>query len=106
MAPTPPHVRTAPGNPWPSSISVLLFLAWGPRHGPHTPTCSDRPGKPVAVLYLRAPLSSVGASTWPPTPTCSDRPGKPVAVLYLRFERAQYTGAGSVPGGASCSTIR
>src|SRR6185369_12453254 len=46
----------------------LLYLAWGPRHGPHTPTCSDRPGKPVAVLYLRAPLSSVGASTWPPHP--------------------------------------
>jgi len=39
----------------------------GPDMAPHTPQRSERPGKPVALLYPGQR---------------SERPGKPVALLY------------------------
>src|SRR5947209_18612625 len=62
MAPTPPNARRAPAEPWRSSITRA---SWGPRHGPHTPQRSSRPGGAVALLDHAC---VVGAPTWPPPP--------------------------------------
>src|SRR5438445_6403276 len=62
MAPTPPNARRAPAEPWRPSITRA---SWGPRHGPHTPQRSSRPGGAVALLDHAC---VVGAPTWPPHP--------------------------------------
>src|SRR5438105_11024334 len=60
MAPNPPHVRSAPAEPW--RFSGVLNA--GPRDGPQPPTRSQRPGGAVALLWS----AQRRAPRWPPTP--------------------------------------
>jgi hypothetical protein len=46
-APKPPGARSAPGNPWRSSI---VRAVGGLERAPQAPRRSERPGKPVALL--------------------------------------------------------
>src|SRR5438552_18829681 len=55
--------RRSRGGP----LSRYSLFSWGPRHGPHTPTRSARPGEAVARLYL-ANRYFHGGPTWPPLP--------------------------------------
>src|SRR2546429_9992977 len=74
-------------------------LRWGPRHGPHTPQCSERPGEPVPLANLdggpdmapippmlgaargtrAAPPPRWGPRRGPPTPPRPRAPGGPLA---------------------------
>src|SRR5207249_3602659 len=72
--PNPPNVRSAPGNPWRSSINALL--SGGPEMAPKPPKRSERPGKPVALLDKRAPFW--GPRDGPPNPpNVRSAPGNP-----------------------------
>src|SRR6267143_6570867 len=66
MAPKPPSVRTAPGNP--SRSSVLL----GAPRWPPNPQRSDHPGKPGPVLCLVG-----GPEMAPKPPSVRTGPGNP-----------------------------
>src|SRR6267378_7914638 len=79
MAPKPPNVRTAPGHPWRSSISVSS----APRYGPQTPQRSDRPGTPVALLYL----GFISAPMWPPNPPTFGPPRETRGAPLSRFHQ-------------------
>src|SRR2546428_6623705 len=92
MAPKPPNARSGPGNPcrsptymgaptWPPYPPTLgaargtraaRQLRWGPRHGPHTPQCSERPGEPVPLANLDG-----GPDMAPIPPNARSGPGNP-----------------------------
>src|SRR5438132_808001 len=48
MAPKPPHVRSAPAEPW--RFSRVVNVVRGPDMAPKTPKRSSRPGEAVALL--------------------------------------------------------
>src|SRR5207245_851248 len=95
--PTPPNARSAPGDPWRSSIPrVLIVLRGGPRDRPPHPPMLGAPrgtrGAPRSSAcsslvvggpeIAPQPLQAKGATPPSDSPArCSQRPGEPAAPL-------------------------
>src|SRR2546423_14240099 len=88
-----PHRSERPGG----ARDARLF-SWGPRHGPHPPKRSERPGAAVTLLCF---LSFMGAPTRPPYPRRSVRSGGAVTLLYFIFCDETGAPAGNEPAGAA-----
>src|SRR5438445_2151453 len=80
--PTPPSARSAPGNPWRSSVTrVLIGSRGGPRHGPPHPPALGAPRETRGAPRSRACSSAHvgGPHMAPPTPPPPGRPRQPPA---------------------------
>src|SRR5438445_5295018 len=83
--PTPPSARSAPGNPWRSSVTrVLIGSRGGPRHGPpHPPTLGRAPAEPWRASGLTQDVSSAFRVD------LEGRPEQPAAARGRGGERGQ-----------------
>src|SRR2546425_8965615 len=84
MAPKPPNVRTAPGNPWRSSI---LVPSRGLDMAPNPPNVRTAPGNPWRSSIL---VPSRGPDMAPKPPNVRTAPGNPWRSSNARRSFEQY----------------